>query len=177
MSWLVQTTGKSYQTSCLCHQASYLCRTIGNSSLMKPVSSDLKFCTVKTIIVSVPQRLTSQPRLLISNWIVSASVRAPQTKTSPHQRYGEQPPHGLALSGPGKGHHAVVISSKAASWRRHSGVALPRKGSAGTRRPCRMTAEVQTKLGVFHLIHLMCPNPTIFLRKTIDCSERGDTES
>lgn len=118
---------------------------------MKPASSDLKFCTVKTITVSILQRLTSQPHL-ISSWVVSAWVRAPQTKTSLHhsrQCYGEQPPHRLVLSGPGKGRHAVAISSKTASWRRHSGVALPRKCSAGTRRPCGMTAGMQTKLGGF----------------------------
>lgn len=152
MSWLVRTTGKSHHTSCLCHQALYLCRTIGNSSLMKLASSNLKFCTVKSIIVSIPQRRTSQPRLLISNWVVSAWVRASSDKNiSPpftptlrgaaiSRRWGSR--HRLVLSGPGKGHHAAAIPSKAASWRRYSGVALLRKGSAGTRRPCRMTAEV-----------------------------------
>lgn len=105
MSWLVQTTGKSHQTL-------YLCRTIGNSSLIKPVSSDLEFCTVKTIIVSIPQWLPSQPCLLISNWVVSAWIRASSDKNiSPpftpmlwgaatSRRWGSR--HRLALSGPGK---------------------------------------------------------------------------
>lgn len=148
---------------------------------MRPVSSDLKFCTARPITVSVPQGPPTQPRLRIFNCgSFLPGLRPPQDKTgfcaihtsaleSSRFRALRLSNHRLALSGLGKVATLWAIACKAEFWRRCSGATLLRK--VWTRRAYRMRGEC--KLQGFSYASRFYG----LFRKIIYYSDRGDVKS